>query len=140
MLAELQLRLHELEAPAWLSPSPGAAGDRLLHFDLHPINIMMSKKGPIVIDWANAVRGQSATDVALTWTLIATGGLPKSGLLTPVIGQFRKLFVKGYLDHVDQLAAQAELGDVVAFKVKDPNMTNEEQQRMWELARRHSPS
>jgi tRNA A-37 threonylcarbamoyl transferase component Bud32 len=140
MLAELQLRLHELEAPTWLNPSPGAVGDRLLHFDLHPLNIMMSRKGPIVIDWANAVRGQSATDVALTWTLIATGGFPKSSLLTPVIGHFRKRFVNGYLDHIDQLAAQAELSDVVAFKVKDPNMTDQEQQRMWDLARRNRPS
>ena len=38
-------------------------GDRFLHLDLHPLNVIMSARGPIVIDWANASRGEALTDV-----------------------------------------------------------------------------
>jgi hypothetical protein len=140
MLADLHHRLHQIEAPAWLDPSPFSAGDRLLHFDLHPINIIMSERGPVVIDWANAVGGQSSSDVALTWVLIAAGGIPKGGLISPIVARFRQVFVKGFLASVDQESARQELGDIVAWKVGDPNMTAPERASMWDLARRNSPA
>ena len=40
-------------APDWLPGMPDG-GDRLLHLDLHPLNVIMSPNGPVVIDWPNA--------------------------------------------------------------------------------------
>ncbi|MDE3065513.1 MAG: phosphotransferase, partial [Acidobacteriota bacterium] len=41
-LARLHVELHELGAPAWLSPFATAPGERIGHYDLHPVNVLMS--------------------------------------------------------------------------------------------------
>jgi aminoglycoside phosphotransferase (APT) family kinase protein len=51
-------------------------GDRLLHGDFHPANIILSRRGPIVIDWPNAARGDPAADVARTLLILRVSGLP----------------------------------------------------------------
>ena len=57
-LAALHRRLHAIPGPDWLpeAPRPGSA---LLHRDLHPLNVLMSTHGPVVIDWANAEIGRA---------------------------------------------------------------------------------
>ena len=75
LLADLHDRLHEIPGPDWLAAMPGG-GDRLLHLDLHPLNVIMSPNGPVVIDWPNARRGDPMADVALTYALIACGRIP----------------------------------------------------------------
>lgn len=52
------------------------SGDRLLHGDLHPGNIILGPTGPVVIDWPNAVRGDPHADVARTALLLSLGELP----------------------------------------------------------------
>jgi tRNA A-37 threonylcarbamoyl transferase component Bud32 len=64
LLARLHEQLHEIAAPPSL-PAAGP-GDRLLHLDLHPDNVILSRSGPFVVDWTNARRGDPALDVALT--------------------------------------------------------------------------
>ncbi len=41
-------------------------GNALCHGDLHPYNILMSPRGPIIIDWMDAGRGNPLADVAKT--------------------------------------------------------------------------
>ncbi|MEV4571561.1 phosphotransferase [Nonomuraea sp. NPDC049419] len=65
-LAGLLRRLHRI--PARLSRDPG---DRILHLDLHPDNVMLTPDGPVVIDWCNAREGRPALDCALTALIIA---------------------------------------------------------------------
>src|SRR5580704_5968747 len=43
-LADLHLQLHEIEAPDFLPPSPAGKGDKMLHLDLHPLNVMVGPK------------------------------------------------------------------------------------------------
>ncbi|MFI7544535.1 phosphotransferase [Actinoplanes sp. NPDC049599] len=65
-LADLLRELHEL--PPW----PGAAaGSRILHLDLHPENVIMSSRGPVVIDWCNARAGDPDLDTGLTALILA---------------------------------------------------------------------
>lgn len=40
------------------------------HGDFHPVNVIMSAKGPIVIDWLDAGRGDPTLDVARTLLLL----------------------------------------------------------------------
>ena len=66
MLADLHDRLHVIPAPDWLRAGPDD-GDRLVHLDLHPLNVIMHpRRGPVVIDWTNAARGDALIDVAVT--------------------------------------------------------------------------
>lgn len=80
VLARLQRRLARIAAPEWML-ADSADPDRpqsVLHLDLHPMNVIMSPKGPVVIDWTNAAGGPSGFDGALTYVVImayATDGL-----------------------------------------------------------------
>jgi Ser/Thr protein kinase RdoA (MazF antagonist) len=49
LLAELHNRLHEIQAPKGLATA-FEPGDRVLHLDLHPGNVMLTSRGPVVID------------------------------------------------------------------------------------------
>ena len=88
VLARLHNRLHEIPGPGWLAPFLGD-GNRLIHRDLHPINVLLSPKGPVVIDWTNAARGPGASDVALTWLLMTAGEIPGGGVQAALGGALR---------------------------------------------------
>ncbi|MFF8695295.1 phosphotransferase [Streptomyces sp. NPDC015144] len=66
LLAGLLAELHTV--PARLSPDPG---DRILHLDLHPGNVMLTDRGPVVIDWSNAAEGAPALDRAMSALILA---------------------------------------------------------------------
>lgn len=48
-------------------------GDRLCHGDFHPGNILLGPKGPVIIDWPGAKRGNPVADVARTVLLLRNG-------------------------------------------------------------------
>jgi aminoglycoside phosphotransferase (APT) family kinase protein len=133
ILADLHRRLHTIPAPAFLPPAPVGSGDCFLHMDLHPLNVMIGKNGPVVIDWPNAARGDPAVDVVLAWVLMAAGEIPSNPVLAKVLGLARSVLVNGFLANVepDLPAIKAKLRDVVGFKVEDPNMSDAEQRAMW---------
>jgi aminoglycoside phosphotransferase (APT) family kinase protein len=73
-------------------------GDRLCHGDFHPGNVLMSSRGPVAIDWTNAVRADAHADVARTLLLMRMGALPPG---TPFVVRaaakvVRKLVLSGY--------------------------------------------
>lgn len=133
LLADLHSRLHQLMAPDWLHDAPVGDGDRLLHLDLHPLNVMLSPKGPFVIDWTGACRGDPAVDVALTWVLMAAGSVPTSRLIGFVLGRARSALVRSFLRPFDLGPVRHALADVVAWKVQDPHMSADEQAAMWHI-------
>jgi aminoglycoside phosphotransferase (APT) family kinase protein len=134
LLAGLHDRLHDVPGPDWLPVAPGSAGDRMLHLDLHPLNVVLSPKGPVVIDWANVARGCASVDVAATWVLLAAAGIPSGRLRAMLLGRLRAVFVNAFLGHFDLDAVRSELPATVDWKVRDPNMTMAEQQAMRRLA------
>jgi aminoglycoside phosphotransferase (APT) family kinase protein len=65
VLADLHARLHAL---------PSRSGDpveRVLHLDLHPANVLLTPRGPVLIDWTNATDGPPDLDVALSAVILA---------------------------------------------------------------------
>ena len=123
LLARLHQHLHELEAPPGLAGA--GPGDRLLHLDLHPENVMLSPTGPFVIDWTNARRGEPALDVALTWVILATSGGP---LVAPFVRAFLRCFDREELLRALPAAAQRRLDDV--------NVTDRERRAVRRLVSR----
>ena len=132
-LAELHRRLHELSAPEWLPDAPVGRGDRLVHLDLHPLNVMVSPRGPVVIDWTGACRGDPAVDVALAWVLIAAGEVPTGRLIGAVLGRARSVLVTSFIRSFDLNEVGRVMSDVVTWKVLDPHMSAGEQARMWQV-------
>jgi aminoglycoside phosphotransferase (APT) family kinase protein len=119
-LAQLHDRLHAIPAPTGL-PEAGA-GDRLLHLDLHPDNVILSPAGPVVVDWTNARRGDPALDVALTWVIGATSG-----------GAGARLFLRSFLPCFDRAELVAALPAAGALRLADPNVTDRERRSVKRL-------
>jgi aminoglycoside phosphotransferase (APT) family kinase protein len=80
-LADLHRALHRIQPPAGARPTygPAAEGDVTVHGDLHPGNVLLSPRGPVVIDWANAGRGPAGADVADAWLVLAAARPPAAG-------------------------------------------------------------
>jgi aminoglycoside phosphotransferase (APT) family kinase protein len=135
VLADLHRQLHELIAPDWVHTAPVGRGDRMLHLDLHPLNVMIGPRGPVVIDWTGASRGDPAVDVALAWVLMAAGEVSTGRLLGAILGQARSVLVKSFLRSFDVEVVKARLHEVVAWKALDPHMSISEQDLMWQVVK-----
>jgi aminoglycoside phosphotransferase (APT) family kinase protein len=51
-------------------------GDAICHGDFHPANILLTRTGPVIIDWSTGSRGYPLGDVALTSVLFESANLP----------------------------------------------------------------
>ncbi|HZT93735.1 MAG TPA: phosphotransferase [Gaiellaceae bacterium] len=122
-LARLHDELHAIEAPVGL-PAAGE-GDRAVHLDLHPANVILSPSGPVVIDWANARRGEPLLDVAFTWLICATS----SG-----VGRLGTEFADRFLACFDRDEVFRQLPLAAERRLADPNVLDEERDRIRALA------
>jgi tRNA A-37 threonylcarbamoyl transferase component Bud32 len=130
-LGELHNRLHEIPGPNWLPRLP--AGDRLLHFDLHPLNVILSPQGPVVIDWTNACVGESGVDVARAWALTACAEADVSSLLELALTRVRRSLVEGLLEATDREGARAGLAYAAELTSLDEHISPVEQERLRAL-------
>jgi len=140
MLAVLHRRLAEIPPLDWLKPFPPDAApgqrDSLLHLDLHPDNVILTTRGPVVIDWSSAKRGEVASAVALTWVIMATSQIPGPPLKRRVFDLLRRLLVAEFLRHVDRAAVLRELPAAARFRLSDRNLLESERPAIYDLARR----
>jgi len=108
-LADLHNRLHQIAAPAgW--PEVFGPGGTVLHLDLHPANVMLTSRGPVVIDWSNVRSGPAGADVAMAYLIMASSevdGLPLP--VRPVLGAVRSAVIRHFL-----LAARDDPGPHIA--------------------------
>jgi aminoglycoside phosphotransferase (APT) family kinase protein len=133
MLAELHLRLGAIDAPPGLRQTPDG-GSAVVHLDLHPLNVIMARSGPVVIDWANAGRGLPATDVAQTWVILWSSEAPSPPLLGRLLLRGRRRFVERFLDRTDMRdAADAVLPGVIERRLGNRTLSEGERQtlRRW---------
>ena len=108
-LARLHDELHRIPA----------GGGVLLHLDLHPKNVLLSARGPVVLDWANARAGKAALDPALTWVILMTSA-----------GRAGRVFAALFARHVDVRSA---LRQAVELRVADRNVTDAERRAVRRL-------
>lgn len=120
LTARLQADMHGQAAPGTLSPvrdahrravsDSGAPqefidtalktldslpdGDRLLHGDFHPGNIMLGNQGPVIIDWTNAARGSPEADFARSMMILRLGEPPPN---LPLVVRFLALFARSLI-------------------------------------------
>ncbi len=75
--------------------------DYLCHGDFHPNNILLSQRGPVIIDWLDASRGCPIMDVARSSLLFGGGPLPPG--IPWSVRILRGWFYHIYLRHYRQL-------------------------------------
>lgn len=129
-LATLHRQLHDIPAPDWLDPFVVARGSAVVHLDLHPLNVILSRRGPVLIDWTNARGGAGAADVAATWLVLAAAELPDPALAVSLRGTF----VREFLAHFELAPIRAVMPAVAAWKCEDRNMRPGEIAAMQRLA------
>lgn len=113
-LADLHVALHRIALD----------GRRLVHFDLHPDNVLLGPRGPVLIDWTNAHAGRPQDDVALTWLILRTSA-----------GWPGRILARLFADEVGRDILRAGLDGAVAFRTADPHVTRAERS----AARRVAP-
>jgi aminoglycoside phosphotransferase (APT) family kinase protein len=131
LVADLQLALFKLVPPVTLpdqhdrlagkirmaaaavDPSLAAALDmmpagdrppRMCHGDLHPSNVILTARGPMLVDWFDAARGDRISDIARSsLTLLADGShtpsyLPGADIAT--LGRFTSAYLSRLQDRL----------------------------------------
>lgn len=122
-LARLHRALHAIPPPDFLGPD----GDAVLHLDLHPANVMLSPSGPVVIDWANAARGDAPLDVALTAVVLA--GAP----VGPPLSWLRDRFVQAFVGEFAPAEWRVGLDRALAYRRADGNVRDKERERLTKI-------
>lgn len=84
-------------------------GSALCHGDFHPDNILMTARGPMMIDWLDASRGNPVGDVARTMLLLTAGEplIDVSRMKRWVTAHARQTFAQTYLK---RYVAQRRIG------------------------------
>jgi len=133
VLADLHRRLHAISPPEFLDPAPIGHGHCIVHLDLHPLNVIIGPKGPVVIDWTNAARGDPITDVALVWALVCAGEMPDNRVEAKLHRWGRSLLMDTFLKSFDREQVARQLREVVTWKARDAHMSQREIEGMWAL-------
>lgn len=83
-------------------------GSALCHGDLHPGNILMSGRGPIVIDWFDAAAGCPIADVVRTSLLIRPR--PRPGEVPHLPGATPEVLSRLHADYIERVLADIDVG------------------------------
>ena len=126
LLADLHSRLHAL--PPRLSADPS---DRILHLDLHPDNVMLTPRGPVVIDWRNATDGPADLDLALSALILAQVAVDE----THEMAAGANLLLTAFLEHAGGNPLRM-VYRAVEIRRADPALTRDEVGRLPSAAHR----
>jgi aminoglycoside phosphotransferase (APT) family kinase protein len=108
-----------------------------VHGDLHPMNVILTNRGPVVIDWEGAKLGPRDADVAITWLLIEIGEPGEvPGLVRPVVGLIRSQLLRAFLARVSP-PTTATVRAVCDSRITDHNMKPVELERIAQFRERH---
>jgi aminoglycoside phosphotransferase (APT) family kinase protein len=100
--------------------------DKLCHGDFHPDNIIMSSRGPIIIDWSDTTKGNPAADVARTSILFSIGTPAEGRIGGWFLRLARKRALSLYLKlYLKQSAIQPESIDAWQLPVLLTRMTED---------------
>ena len=124
LLANLHVQVHEVTAPANLETQRDWArggipeteklskdlqerilhlldsmpdGNQICHGDFHPGNIIVTHRGPVIIDWMTVSKGVGCGDVARAAIILEAGKAPEGTPMRWLLEWVRKLFLKTYL-------------------------------------------
>lgn len=131
LLGELHERLHRIQAPSWLRRAHGvpsstaqdAGGDVVVtHGDLHPSNIILSERGPVVIDWTSAAAGWAEVDAATTVILTLGADLEVEPAVAERVGPIRGLLVDAFLETCG-VDPRDGMPEAIAYRSGIPNNT-----------------
>jgi tRNA A-37 threonylcarbamoyl transferase component Bud32 len=108
----------------------------VVHRDFHPLNIIVSPSGPVVIDWSNGGEGDPMADVAFSQVILATSDADFPRWLESIGRALRRRFVSAYLDGVGERPGPNLLAAAADQRLLDPHLRDSERASVRELRRR----
>jgi aminoglycoside phosphotransferase (APT) family kinase protein len=131
-LAALHDRLHRIQAPADLRAF--GTGDRVLHLDLHPGNVMLTSRGPVVIDWSNVHAGAAGADVAMAYLIMASSEVDRVPILVrPAVRSVRSALIGQFCRAVSDDPGP-HIAWVARERARDRNVRHSEVERLLQMA------
>jgi tRNA A-37 threonylcarbamoyl transferase component Bud32 len=112
----------------------------VVHGDFHPLNIILGRDGPVVIDWSNAGEGDPLADVAFSQVILATSDADFPRWLESVGRAVRRRFVAAYLDGVGAQPSAELLKAAADRRQRDPHLRDRERESVRELLERSERS
>jgi uncharacterized protein (TIGR02172 family) len=129
LLAELQAQIHQQSIPGLPSYKERSAQDirstsqlrddqrekvlsllaalpddqKICHGDFHPGNILLTKRGPVIIDWLTACSGSPWADVARTIIIGSVGVKAAADQINPAARTVVRLYFQIYRNHYNAL-------------------------------------
>jgi hypothetical protein len=128
-LARLHERVHAVPAPDGLR-APFGPGGALLHLGMHPENVLLSARGPVLVDWEGAGRGPAEADLALGWVVVATSQVPGSAWQQAVGRAGQRLFANAVLQQAGLTVGVAWRAEAARFRLLDPKLLDAEAARI----------
>jgi aminoglycoside phosphotransferase (APT) family kinase protein len=80
----------------------------ICHGDFHPGNVLITRKGPIVIDWMTACTGSPWADVARTSLILSIGAKSAGKQVHLIVRMMVRLYHRIYLNRYRALIPNAE--------------------------------
>lgn len=117
----LRWRIDHSELPEQLRTRTEAAlarmppGDAVCHGDLHPDNLVVTRRGPVVIDWSELSAGHPLADVARTSLMLRIAS-PAHGRIGLALQLGRRLLHAVYLRHYLKLTGRRS-GELAPFRL-----------------------
>ncbi|GIJ12660.1 phosphotransferase [Micromonospora andamanensis] len=113
ILAGLHRRLHTVP------PLPEAsAGERILHLDLHPDNVILAPSGPVLLDWRNVRHGPPGLDIAMTALILAQVAVDPDQPMADAAAAALRVYLLVICEHAAPLVA-----DALAIRRANPTQT-----------------
>lgn len=114
-------------------------GDRLCHGDFHPLNVLITARGPVIIDWIDAASGHPLGDVARTAVLFSEGfplrGKVRDGIERWGRRSFLRVYTQAYFHFSQEDENQLMLWLPVVAAARLSEGVVEAQESLLEMAR-----
>ncbi|QGQ20483.1 phosphotransferase [Cellulomonas sp. JZ18] len=133
LLADLHRRLHAVPPPlGWHAaglPAGAPSGPVVVHLDLHPGTVVLSERGPHVVDWSHARLGTPELDVAVTSLVVAEVVVDAGGDYS----QAARALLASFL-HASGTNPLPALDEAAALRAADPQLVPGERELVHDAA------
>jgi Ser/Thr protein kinase RdoA (MazF antagonist) len=137
-LARLHGLVHQAPADGPALPLPFGYCERdrhvLLHRDLHPKNVVLTRNGPMIIDWEGAAHGPAIADVAMTWAIIRVSEVPGPRIEAATMRALRMAFTRAFLRAAGPVDDDWRM-TAIRLRLADPKVLPSEAARLEKLHR-----
>ena len=140
LLARLHGLVHAVPAsglPDLVRPVPVGTPEAressvLLHWDLHPQNVIITANGPVIIDWEAAAYGPAAADIGTTWAILGFSDVPGPPVEAFVARRLQAWFTRSFMraaGPIDDPWREA----AIRARLADPHLLPSEAARLTKL-------